>query len=88
LDKHGKLYRIHKRLLYCKNIPQSPQFFAVTIAMILLANRSPQWSYGVRSKGLAAGAAHFGPPNFQVARKSAGSSPRVLSDGVPIWPRR
>jgi len=52
LDKHGKLYRIHKRLLYCKNIPQKPQFLAseaIAVAVILLANRSPQWSYGVRS---------------------------------------
>ena len=33
-------------------------------------------------------AAKFRPPDFQVAREGAGSSPRVLSDGVPIWPRR
>jgi len=44
------------------------------------------------------GLMNLGPPEFQVAREGAGSSPsrsipnaasgRVLSDGAPIWPRR
>jgi len=40
-----------------------PDIFAIAIAMIFLADRSPQCIYGVRSKGLAAGAAQFGPPD-------------------------
>jgi hypothetical protein len=43
-----------------------PEVFAIAIVMIFLANRSPQWFYGVRSKGLAVSCLAFVPTRLRI----------------------